>query len=231
MCVLTFIPHSNGQVTVTHNRDEHFQRAAAIAPESYDLGHTTAVYPVDPQSGGTWFALHRDWICCMLNGAFEKHESKPPYRVSRGTVIGAFLQYLDINTFQNAFDPIGMEPFTFVAIDVKNNQLHQLIWDEHVFQYQNLPFGEAHIWSSSTLYNAEVKAARKRLFGQLISPKSTPAQVIEFHERFDLTNLGHSLFVNIDDKIHTVAITQVTGQYGGMKLLYKPFYQEEALFI
>jgi uncharacterized protein with NRDE domain len=70
MCVLTYIPQSDGRIAITHNRDEHIQRPAAIPPQAYLIGNQEVTYPKDPIGGGTWFAHNEDWVVCLLNGAF-----------------------------------------------------------------------------------------------------------------------------------------------------------------
>ncbi len=226
MCVLTYIPHADGRVTITHNRDEHILRPKALPPQSYWIGKEEVTFPKDPQGGGTWFAGHKDWVCCLLNGAFEAHTSQPPYRASRGIIITDFFQYADIQDFIKRFEPRGIEPFTFVAFDLKSKKIYQLVWDERVLQIRHLDPTQAHIWSSSTLYNTSIKATRAQIFKQFASIKPTHQQIVDFHKVNINNDLHKSFFVNINDKIKTVAITQVTGRHGTMKLRYQTFYDE-----
>ncbi len=226
MCVLTYIPHADGRVTITHNRDEHISRPKALPPQNYLIGNEQVSFPKDPQGGGTWFAVHQDWICCLLNGAFEAHLSQPPYRVSRGTIITGFFQNPDIQDFIKRFEPQGIEPFTFLAFDLKSKKIHQMAWNEHILQIRHLDAEQTHIWSSSTLYNANIKATRAQIFKQFAGIKPTQQQVVDFHKVNIDNDLHQSFFVNINEKIKTVAITQVTGRHGAMKLRYMPFYDK-----
>lgn len=231
MCVLTFIPHSDGKITITHNRDEHISRLEAWPPKEWVVGQTKAIFPKDPLSDGTWFALHEDWVCCILNGGFERHERNPPYRVSRGTVILRFLEWLNIDKFTNNFDAIGIEPFTFVTFDLKNRKIYELVWDGRILHLRNLSFEASHIWSSVTLYNTAVSQSRKHIFDQFVAQKPDQAAIMDFHHLYADQDLGTGFRVNIDDQIHTVAITQVTGNHGAIQLKYESFYEEEMLFI
>jgi uncharacterized protein with NRDE domain len=228
MCVLTYIPHADGRVTITHNRDEHILRPEALPPQSYQIGNERVTFPQDPQGGGTWFAVHDDWVCCLLNGGTEAHTSQPPYRVSRGTIITDFFQKPDIQDFIKRFEPQGIEPFTFLAFDLKLKKVHQLVWDERILQIRHLDATKAQIWSSSTLYNNTIKATRAQIFKQFASIKPTHQQIIDFHKVNINNDLHQSFFVNINDKIKTVAITQVTGRHHGMKLRYAAFYDKKA---
>jgi uncharacterized protein with NRDE domain len=225
MCVLTFIPHSDGRVTITHNRDEHILRPQAVPPQVYQIGNQRVTFPKDPQGGGTWFAVHDDWVVCLLNGGFEKHESRPPYKESRGTVITKFFQYADIQQFSNNFVATGYEPFTLVVFNLKEKKIQQFAWDEHVLHIQHLDSTKPQIWSSSTLYSSSVKAMRKQIFQQFASIKPSYQQILEFHNMNVNNDLHKSFFVNIEDKIKTVATIQASGRQGKMKLNYKTFYE------
>jgi uncharacterized protein with NRDE domain len=223
MCVLTYIPHSDGRVSITHNRDENILRPEAVPPKTYRIGKEQVTFPKDPQGCGTWFAVHDTWVLCMLNGAFEAHESKPPYKESRGTIITNFFQYLDNQKFIQKFSPIGYEPFTLLIFNLLEKKVQQLVWDEQILHIQNLDSTKPHIWSSSTLYNARIKNTRKQIFEQFVSIKPTTVQIIDFHKINIDNDLHKSFFVNINDKIKTVAITQVSGRQANLKLVYKTF--------
>ncbi len=231
MCVLTFIPHPDGQITITHNRDEHISRSEAWPPQEWTVANTKAIFPKDPSSDGTWFALHEDWVCCMLNGAFERHERRSNYRVSRGTVILQFLEYLNISHFTHAFDASGMEPFTFIGFDLKNRKIYQIVWDERILHQHSFSFAEPHIWSSATLYNAAVRQSRKHIFEQFVADDPDKGAIMDFHHLYADQDLGSGFKVNINDQIHTVAITQVNGHHHAMKIHYESFYEDEILFI
>ncbi len=226
MCVLTYIPQKSGLVTITHNRDEHISRPEAVPPQAYSVGNETVIFPKDPQGGGTWFAVHQDWVCCLLNGAFEAHLSQPPYRTSRGTIITSFLQYLDIQCFSAHFNFDGIEPFTFLVFNLKEKKIYQLVWDEKILQIVHLDATKEHIWSSSTLYSSKIKSTRKQIFQQFASIRPSAKQIIDFHKVNINNDLHQSFFVNINDKIKTVAITQVTGRHGNMKMNYLSFYEK-----
>jgi uncharacterized protein with NRDE domain len=209
MCTLTFIPDKSGKVVITHNRDEHFQRPVAVPPAVYPVSLSdTAIYPKDPQSSGTWFAMHTDWVCCMLNGGFERHQCVPPYKRSRGTVIPDFLSKLNMEVFTQQFDPLGMEPFTFVAYHIQSKVLHQLVWDEKALHWQKPNQTKPHMWCSATLYNSEVRRKRKQVFERFIGTSPDAEAVFQFHQLHAGEQQDEGFFVNINHQIHTVAIMQ-----------------------
>jgi uncharacterized protein with NRDE domain len=223
MCVLTYIPQPYGCVTITHNRDEHITRPTALPPTTYLVGAEKVIYPKDPQGEGTWFAVHQDWVCCMLNGAYQLHERKKTYRLSRGQVILYFMQHLDIQSFVSNFNAYDMEPFTFIAFDLKRQKIHQVIWDEKTLNLQHLSSKLPHIWSSVTLYNPEIRSMRKTIFEKFLEKKPNNQSILDFHQLNAKDSLGNGFFVNIDNRVRTVAITQVTGKYEEMELKYNGF--------
>ncbi len=218
MCALTFVPHADGRITVTHNRDEHHTRPEAIAPQ----WQGNAWYPTDPQSGGTWFAVHTDWVCCILNGGFEAHVRQLPYRKSRGTVIPAFLEHLSLQRFELFFDATGIEPFTLVLVGLRGRTLCQFVWDGTVLHKQVFPFNEARIWSSATLYSTGVRQSRACFFEDFIKKSPQANQVLAYHRKFVAEQPDRSLAVDLPNGISTVAITQVGGYWGQMELQYCP---------
>jgi uncharacterized protein with NRDE domain len=224
VCVLTYIPNANGSITITHNRDEHVLRPRAIPPQVYLIENQKVIFPKDPLGGGTWFAQSDDWVVCLLNGAFEAHERKPKYRTSRGTIITDFFQNPDIQHFMHHFEVIGLEPFTFLAFDLKEKKVHQLVWDEKVLHFKNIDALQPHIWSSSTLYNTKIKAMRAKIFEQFVTIQPSAKQVIDFHKINIDNDLHKSFFVNIGENIKTVAITQVFCNKHKIKMNYETFY-------
>ncbi len=224
MCVLTYIPHEGGQAIITHNRDEHILRPKAISPSSYLINERNVTFPKDPQSDGTWFATHQNWVCCILNGGFTNHVRKQNYRKSRGTIIPDFFQNPDIQDFIRRFDPDGIEPFTLLIFNLESKQVVQFVWDEFILNIQYLNPSIAHIWSSSTLYDAAVKSNRVSIFKRFLGTQPDVNQIMDFHALNIDNNPKNAFFVNLFDTIKTVAITQVSGKSNFLSLKYKDFY-------
>jgi uncharacterized protein with NRDE domain len=226
MCVLTYIPTVSGQCILTHNRDEHVSRPVALPPESRAVGDTEAMYPLDPMGGGTWFAVHHDWVCALLNGGFEPHVRQPIYRRSRGTVITDFLTVRDWYTFTETFNAQDMEPFTLVALHTSRLALYQMVWDGHIMHRRQLDHHQPHIWSSSTLYNDLVKKNRKNLFLDFLVNAPDAKEVFDFHTTFRDNDPSNSFFVRRDDNINTVATIQCRIVQTQYHLKYKTFYAQ-----
>ncbi len=209
MCTVTFLPLQN-KILLTSNRDEQTLRAAALLPEAYELNSGKILFPKDGQAGGTWVAMHNNGnAMVLLNGAFQKHKHNPPYRMSRGLV---FLEILDselpIVSFEN-IDLENIEPFTLVIW--QQGKLFDARWDGKDKSIIPLPVNVPHIWSSVTLYDAEVVALRKAWFDRWLHDTNykTAESIRQFHEFGGDGDEKINLKMNRAGKLQTLSITGI----------------------
>ncbi|WP_051203249.1 NRDE family protein [Hugenholtzia roseola] len=206
MCTLTYLPLEGQNFILTSNRDELRTRPIALPPALRKVENKELLFAQDPQAAGTWLGLNRQGDCiCLLNGAFERHTRRPPYRKSRGLLVLEALVWANTEAFL-AQDFEGIEPFTLVWIesDKKQNKnaqspeyqhltktklnLHEIRWDgETLHQTQKDP-DKPHIWSSATLYSPSVQNERETFFAQHFSQKElseisdkVAEKIIKFH--------------------------------------------------
>lgn len=191
MCVLTYTPFPENGILLTSNRDESPKRKPAIFPEKQMLNHNTIIYPKDTEKGGTWFAASSEGsTICLLNGAFEPHDPQPPYRKSRGMVVLEAFNYPDFDTFQEQFDFEGIEPFTVVSLNLKQQALtlQELRWDGKNLYKSSFNAQEPHIWSSASLYSAEAHQKRKALFHEQLNQNDSMSshELLTLHKSFKM---------------------------------------------
>ena len=99
MCTVSFIPLGNNEFYLTSNRDEWNLRPT-LAPVTEIIAGQEVTFPKDETAGGTWIAAGENGrVCCLLNGAFERHERKLPYGLSRGKVILMAFEYENVADF------------------------------------------------------------------------------------------------------------------------------------
>lgn len=181
MCTVTLIPIKSGFV-LTSNRDEAANRET-ISPLVYDVDGVTMAFPKDKVAGGTWIGVseHKRLIC-LLNGAFEDHIREVPYRKSRGVVVKEMLALSENSEVLDDYQLDGIEPFTLIMVDWKMGlNFWELVWDGDQKHISSLPLRE-YVWSSSPLYNAEMKAKRMNWFNKLKNTSAlSPAELWEFH--------------------------------------------------
>ncbi len=213
MCTVTFLPQGKNGFILTSNRDESIERASALPVKEYFLDNKKLYFPKDQHANGTWIVSEiNGYTLCLLNGGFEKHESKPPYKKSRGLMVLDFYSHENVIDFVNHYDFDGIEPFTliFVYACPKNNKryLHELRWNGQLTTLSHLDASLPHIWSSATLYTKEVIEARKTWFDAWIQNNKnyTSEDILFFHHFGGNGSQQNDLIMNRASK-KTVSIT------------------------
>lgn len=209
MCTVTYIPGKDG-FYLTSNRDEKIIRKQAVCPNTYEHGHAKLFYPKDPDAGGTWIAVNYNGnVAVLLNGAFIKHVSKPPYKKSRGIVLTELIAAeSSLNTF-SLIDLDNIEPFTIILFE--GNDLFECRWDGKMKFSKKLENTLPQIWSSSTLYEDEVIKTREAWFKNwlLKNPAPNLHQVLNFHQFNGHGDTHNALLMNRENKMLTVSITGI----------------------
>ncbi len=221
MCTVSFIPVKD-KFFITSNRDEKKLRKAAFPPEIRWGKGSGLLYPKDADAGGSWIGLHQNGnAAVLLNGAFTKHITQPPYRLSRGIV------FLDIIaeerpvvkfTKTNLFN---IEPFTIVIFE--NKCLYECRWDGQNKYCVQLKNYRPYIWSSATLYEETIVLKRERWFLKWLNDNPNPSRedILNFHQFTGEGDSNNDLKMNRDGKMLTVSITgiELKNNEGSMKYI------------
>jgi hypothetical protein len=210
MCTVTLIPKGTNDFVLTSNRDEAPNRTT-IAPEFYEINKTKLLYPKDEVAGGSWIGVsEKQRVLCVLNGGFEMHKRKASYRLSRGLVLKDLLVADNLSEAIENYNLKDIEPFTLVMVEWNSSmQFKELVWDGTKKHFSNLPL-EPKIWSSSSLYNAEMKKERLKWFDDFKKETELSAKTImKFHKT---AGKGNEDFGVIMDRffVKTTSITQIT---------------------
>ena len=209
MCTVTIIPKGKSDFILTSNRDEAPNRTS-LAPEVYSVNNTKMMFPKDELAGGTWIGVsEKNRLICLLNGAFVCHEKKADYRMSRGVVVNDLLASDDVTDLINNFNLDNVEPFTLVIADWNTHlKFFELIWDGTQKHFLELPL-EPKIWSSSTLYNEEMKKERLQWFENFKARNDLEAAtVLNFHKTAGHDNQDYGVIMD-RYYVKTTSITQV----------------------
>jgi uncharacterized protein with NRDE domain len=167
MCTVIFI-HRDKEIYFGSLRDESPKRPRAAKPEISELNGVSFLSPQDAKAGGTWIGVSSTGnVIVLLNGGFENHQRKNYYRKSRGLIVSELLASEMPVVEWNLIDMEDIEPFTLIVWS--DNNLFQLVWDGSQRHRIRLDETLPYIWSSSTLYNLEVKAKREELFQNWIA--------------------------------------------------------------
>lgn len=227
MCTVTYIPIASEHFILTSNRDESALRATE-PPREYEIAGSKMIFPKDKLAGGTWIGVSdKNRLICLLNGGFENHTRKASYRMSRGVIVKTLLASENLEETLNTFDFSDIEPFTIVAIDWNGmRSAYELVWDGAQAHLQTLE-DRPYIWSSSTLYTADMKAKRQAWFAEFKEQQDlSPQALLQFHtlagEGDPATN------VCLDRGIlRTVSITQVEKTSGTCHMRYHDLLSEK----
>lgn len=211
---------------MTSNRDEHINRANAVYPAFYGYGDKQLVFPKDALKGGTWFISNQMGdIGILLNGAFEKHVSSPPYRKSRGLILPEIFQEESPLRALKQYDLTGIENFTIILWYQK--QLWEIKWNGTLIYMVKINPTTSHIWSSVTLYTPKMMAERRQWFDQLYQSGKIQDQhdILDIHTRTQLTNKEYELQIYREDQIRTVSITSLSLDKQRANLIHKDLIQ------
>ena len=209
MCTVTYIPQGNNHFALTSNRDENQSRATSEVTTILK-GRDHIMFPVDPVSGGSWIAASASQrVACVLNGAFDKHKHRPPYKRSRGLVLLDYFEWYDYAAFTSGYEFDGIEPFTMVIYEA--NRLLELRWDQKEYLTTELEVNQPHIWSSSTLYDQEVRSKRVVWFEEWLQSTNNPQidDQFDFHQNGGEKDPYNGLVMNREGKVQTVSITGI----------------------
>jgi len=209
MCTVSFYSDSHKTI-ITSNRDERKSRKLALPPSKKVWDEKVVYYPTDPEANGTWFGVKANGsFLVLLNGAEKKHVPNPPYRKSRGLIL---VDLLTTDSFLETWKSIELEdiePFTLIAFEKK--ELFQFRWNGRLKTKIKLATHRPYIWSSSTLYDAQIIALREKWFFEFLKKHNftiSDSDLLHFHTDAQKTNHKNGLIINRDDEMLTKNVTQ-----------------------
>ena len=213
MCTVTYIPLGNNDFILTSSRDVPYKRERASKPEKYVEEGIDIWYPKDGRAGGTWIGLSsKKRLICLLNGAFKYHTSRSDYKKSRGLIVKELLRANNLKTALKNIDLTGIEEFTLTIIDWDGKlELIEFVWDG-INKHLKLMPQEPHIWSSSTLYDENVKQLRRNWFADWQKQKDfSQHHILNFHHNAGIGD--PNIDVLMDRKLGgTVSISSIKKQ-------------------
>lgn len=207
---------------MTSNRDEHINRGNAVYPAFSLINGKNLLFPKDPVSGGTWFISNEKGdIGILLNGAFEKHFSNPPYRKSRGVILPEIFQYDSPLKAIKKYDFSEIENFTIILWQAQ--KLWEIKWNGLLLHMTEMNSGISHIWSSVTLYTPEMTKERKNWFTEWCKTLTAFEQgsILDFHTQTKQHNKEYGLQIARPDNITTVSVTSINMENQQASLIHK----------
>ena len=227
MCTVTIVPTNKNDFILVSNRDEAPNRIS-LPPENKMYKDTLLMYPEDKESGGTWIGVsEKNRLICLLNGGFNIHKRKPNYRHSRGIVVKDLLVSDAFKKDIEEYNLIDIEPFTLVIADWNESlKFYELVWDGQQKHFKQLPL-EPRIWSSSTLYNAEMRAERQQWFKDYIMDKNlNDYSMFVFHTSAGKGNVDYGVIMD-REFVKTTSITRFNKESSELRMNYYDLLKDE----
>lgn len=224
MCTVSYIPTGEGFI-LTSSRDENPGRGAASLPQRYDLGRTSVFCPKDYSSQGTWvLTSENNYTLCLLNGAYIAHPKKAYYRHSRGQVPLDFFKYNNIAEFVQQYDFTDLEPFTLLVLHYQfsTTSFNVLRWDGLQIHSEVLDAKHAHVFSSATLYDDNIKELRRQWLTEYLKERSNVSltEMVHFHSHCHEEDRQNGLRVYRNENLMTVSICSIDFSPTRTKILY-----------
>lgn len=208
MCTLTVIRTSAG-CRVVHSRDERRTRAPGLPPTPHTLaGGRSAVWPTDPDAGGTWIGVRDDGLVLALLNRNIPPNGRAPATASRGSLIPALI---GLETPDAVLARLGgtdlspVSPFRLLAIDAEGVG-GLCTWDGLALAGP-VPMSPPICLVSSGLGD-EVVAVRIPLFESALARDPTPDAQDAFHRHRWDDRPERSVLMSRGDA-RTVSITTV----------------------
>lgn len=207
MCTLTYLLHENGY-ELFFNRDEQHSRLLALPPKFNQING--AIYPIDPQGGGTWIAVNQQGLSLALLNYYQAPFNLNPNIVSRGQLILSLLQIQgDVIKQLQRMDLSIYQPFQLCIFPEKLSLESQKVY---CFKWDGTALCSAQtylpITSSSIDFN-NVSQKRQQRFIQLVdinAPQSD--QLKAFHHSIDTIG-KYSVYMQREDA-QTVSISHIS---------------------
>lgn len=206
-------------VRIVVNRDESHDRPQAVSPrwrtvEREGADSVRAVWPTDPQAGGTWIAANEHGLTlCLLNRNPEPPARLPARLTSRGAIIPRLIDSRDEVEAVAKVEDLDLEsfaPFRLVAAWLEPDGrigVRAVTW-ERTALIRGEPTHEPICFASSGLGDSRV-LERMDLFREMVVEEgSTPEAQDRFHAHVWPARRHLSVMMYRADA-RTVAVTSV----------------------
>ena len=162
MCTVSFVPKSHG-FYLAMNRDEKWDRFAALAPAIVETESHRAVFPREP-TGGTWISANDVGICLVLIN-WHRIQRKPNNdTLSRGLVVRELAGKSSADEIATSVKKLPLRrlrPFRLIVIAPDQMRVAEWRWNLHRLTRRNHAWQRQH-WFSSGFdeHRAEVERAK-----------------------------------------------------------------------
>ncbi|UJH91073.1 hypothetical protein LZ575_20825 [Antarcticibacterium sp. 1MA-6-2] len=135
-------------------------------------------------------------------------------------VVKELLCAVDIDSALMEYYLEGIEPFIIILVDWSDNlRFIEFVWDGNLRHIQELPL-EAHIWSSSPLYDEAMRQSRLKWFKDFLKTEASSENLLKFHHSGGEGNPEVDLIMD-RGFVKTQSITQIINFQHYTKMVYE----------
>jgi hypothetical protein len=220
MCTVSIVSSPDGAVLrVLMNRDERRLRPVAQPPSVHQVGTSRAIWPTDPEGGGTWIAA-TDAGMVLLVMNVDGSRRRPEF-LSRGLLIPTLADAGSVDELHRRWrrlDVTAFAPFRLVAV----TREALAVFTPTRAEARVSSIGGAHLFASSSLGDEEAESTRGELFARLLRSEIDPwtAQT-RFHQHAWPDRRHLSVMMSRVDAC-TVSQTEVVLTNVTASLAYRP---------
>ena len=168
MCTVTVIPIAGG-IRLACNRDESRERAVALPPMLHSVADRRAVFPVDPDSGGTWIGANdKGLVLTLLNANPAEQPTAAQIHESRGKLIPDLLAFETLEAIceeMRAYDAHAYPPFRLLVFS-SHSYVEFNSEGTAISQSEPAAVNSALMFTSSGLGDHLVEPPRRALFDE-----------------------------------------------------------------
>lgn len=176
-------------VWLVSSRDELHDRLPSLEPRVHHLtqqqgknkyqGKRWAIFPVDPEGGGTWVGVNDLGVAVSLLNHYPEYAPEPTRKQSRGDLVVQLLAAGDVTEALTALADNDLTVYgscKLVTVSAAG-MLMTLTWDGHnaTLEQHDLP----QVWASSSTHHRAANDHRRTLFYN--QPPETFACLRKFH--------------------------------------------------
>jgi hypothetical protein len=187
MCTASWLT-AGDRFHLLFNRDERRTRAVGLPPQRRQAEGVAYLSPIDPDSGGTWFAAsERGLVLALLNRSVDGQPPAPGRR-SRGSLIPLLVGARDLAEVAARLDGLALSecaPFRLFA-DLPGTTALGVVWDGQRLATQAITT-RAGLLCSSSQGDREVTRVRSELWTARSAERA--ASGLEELRRFHRTHL------------------------------------------
>lgn len=221
MCTASWLS-AGDRLHFLFNRDERRARAVGLPPRPLRAAGVAYLSPIDPDSGGTWFAAsERGLLLALLNRSVDG-QSPAAGRRSRGSLIPELVGARDLAEVAAILGGLPLDecaPFRLFA-DLPGAPALGAVWDGTALATQPITTASGLLCSSSR-GDHEVTRVRSELWGARSAQRATDGleELRRFHRSHAPTRSASSVCMHREDAA-TVSHLEVLRTPGEVRIAY-----------